>query len=172
MAGFLHRTYRHRADMACRWRFPQLVPDDCGCLGLKFSCSLGDIVLLSASLWFKTVPMLFITRPAFSNPMQPLIFASLEDDVVMERFVGKIEIDSLLNLMIYERWSAFVTALGPSDMTREMLFEVTRALEWNCEQAQELVDLHKRHLYLADVQAWKDLLGKLKLRMDIMATGI
>ncbi|KAL6813621.1 hypothetical protein V8C40DRAFT_270292 [Trichoderma camerunense] len=162
-------------QMACRWRFPQLVTDGWECSDTKISSALGKHVVLSASFWCAKVPMLFVSQPMFTTrSSRPFEDKCLDQEIAWDfppQYSGEMKIEEYINFKVYHRWVAFLGALRPSDLTREMLFEVTRALEQNLEEARYLLG-RGWAMSGANVGDWKELLDRLMRRVDIMASGV
>ncbi|KAK0756704.1 hypothetical protein N5P37_010860 [Trichoderma harzianum] len=161
-------------QMACRWRFPQLVTDGWECSDTKISSALGKHVVLSASFWCAKVPMLFVSQPMFTSSSRPFEDKCLDQEIAWDfpaQYSGEMKIEEYINFWVYHRWVAFLGALRPSDLTREMLFVVMKALEQNLEEVRYLSG-RGWGMSGANVGDWKELLDRLMRRVDIMASGV
>ncbi|KAL7909973.1 hypothetical protein GGI35DRAFT_478852 [Trichoderma velutinum] len=165
---------RYNVPMACRWRFPQLVTDGWECRDTKYTSALGKSVILSASFWCHKVPMLFISQPIFTSSNGPFDQKSLDQELGWEypaQYNGEMKIEEYINFWVYHRWVAFLGALRPCDMTREMLFAATKALEQNLEEVRYLIG-RGWSMNGARVRDWRELLDRLMHRANIMASGV
>ncbi|KAL7955471.1 hypothetical protein V8C34DRAFT_291608 [Trichoderma compactum] len=159
--------------MACRWTYPQVVTDGWECRETKYSSALGKSVMLTASYWCAKIPMLFILQPIWTSRDGPFDQKSLDQEIgwgFPAKYTGEMKIEEYINFWVYHRWVAFLGALRPGDMTRDMVFAVTKALERNLEESRYLLG-RGWEMAGADVRDWKELIDRLMRRVDIMAAG-
>lgn len=159
--------------MACRWIYPQLVTEGWECRNTKYSSALGKSVMLTVSYWCAKIPMLFVLHPNWTSWDRPFDQKNLDWEIGWEspaKYTGEMKFEEYINFWVYHRWVAFLGALRPCDMTREMVFAVTRALEQNLEEARYLFG-RGWEMAGADVRDWKELIDRLMRRVNIMAAG-